>query len=180
MTSPPSDHLLRTLAAVSPASRMLDLGCGAGRHTVPLVALGFEVYACDENVTSVEVTRRAVAAMLGNEAAGSRVTRARPSALGYPDAFFDWVVAYGAYDQARDETALLDMLAETHRVLKPGGWVAVVLSRDRLGDDASAEALNTLMARAGLALAESPVEEGDGGTRWLRGIYRRVEAGTTR
>ena len=41
-----SFSMLRTMAAVSVESRVLDLECGDGDHTVSLLRLGFDVYAC--------------------------------------------------------------------------------------------------------------------------------------
>ncbi|MDX1418612.1 MAG: class I SAM-dependent methyltransferase [Rubricoccaceae bacterium] len=174
---PPSEPLLRTLAAVPPSSRVLDLGCGAGRHTGALSRLGFEVYACTPDAADVTAARATVSEVLGDEGA-ARVTPARPEALGYPDDYFDWVVAFQAYDAAADAAALQEMLDETHRVLRPGGWVWVAVQADVLGDAASPADLTARFEAAGFALAERPVEEREAGRRLLRGIYRKVGAGT--
>ena len=178
MSLPPSDHLLRTLAAVAPSSRVLDLGCGRGRHAAPLAALGFDLYACTSDPAEVTATRAEVAAALGTEEAEKRVSLARSSALGYPDDFFDWVVAYGAYDEAENMAVLVDMLAETYRVLKPGGWVFVAMRERAIGADGTPEALTRLFAQVQFALAEAPVEEQENGERLLRGIFRKVDATT--
>jgi SAM-dependent methyltransferase len=178
MSLPPSDHLLRTLAAVDPSSRVLDLGCGRGRHTASLVALGFDLYACASDPAEVTATRAAVEAALGKEDAERRISVARVAALGYPDDFFDWVVAYGAYDEAENMAVFMDMLAETYRVLKPGGWVFVALHEQAIGAEATPEALTRLFAQVQFALAEVPAEELEGGERLLRGIFRKVDATT--
>lgn len=174
---PPSAHLLRTLAAVPVQSRVLDLGCGPGRHADPLARLGFDLYACDEEVDAVAATRRCVADVLGPEEAERRVTPARPAALGYPDDFFDWVVAHGTYDTAESAAELKDMLGETRRVLKNGGWVFAAFRQSLVGPDLTAETLTKLFAEAGLALAEDPAEEHDG-EPVLRAIFRKVDATT--
>ncbi|HLT47550.1 MAG TPA: class I SAM-dependent methyltransferase [Rubricoccaceae bacterium] len=174
---PPSDALLRTLAAVPPSSRVLDLGCGTGRHTDALVRLGFDVYACASAPEDVEAARARVRGVLGDES-DVRVTAARPAALGYPDDFFDWVIAYGAYDGAGDAAALSEMLAETRRVLQPGGWVWAAVHERAVGAGAAPEALTGLFEAAGFALAEQPQEEAEGGERLLRGIYRKVDETT--
>ncbi|MEP0546079.1 MAG: methyltransferase domain-containing protein [Rhodothermales bacterium] len=172
----PSVHLLRTLAAVPVESRVLDLGCGSGHHAEPLARLGFDLFACDADEAAVALARDRVAEVVG-EAAARRVTPARPAALGYPDDFFDWVVAHGTYDTAESAAELKDMLGETRRVLKNGGWVFVAFRRALAGPDLTPETLTKLFAEAGLALAEDPADDHDG-EPVLRAIFRKVDATT--
>ena len=114
----PSDHLLRTLAAVPPGARVVDAACGSGRHLVPLAHLGFDVWGSAADADDVDAARQRLAEILGPEEAARRVTPAAPDALGYPDAWADWMVLAGPDD-------LADALAEAARVLKPGAWVWV-------------------------------------------------------
>jgi len=171
-----STHLLRTLAAVPVESRVLDLGCGPGHHAEALARLGFDLYACERDDEFVEVARHRVAGVFGEEAE-QRVITARPGALGYADDFFDWVVAHGTYDEAESAAELKDMLAETRRVLRNGGWVFVAFRRSLAGPDLTPETLVKLFAEAGLALAEDPAEDDDG-EPVLRAIFRKVDATT--
>lgn len=173
----PSAHLLRTLAAVPVQSRVLDLGCGSGHHAEALARLGFDLYACAEDERAVEATRARVTGVLDEEEAERRVTVARPGALGYADDFFDWVVAHATYDEADSAADLKDMLAETRRVLKNGGWVFVAFRRALAGPDLTPETLAKLFAEAGLVLAEDPAEDDDG-EPVLRAIFRKVDATT--
>ncbi len=175
--APPSAHLLRTMAAVPVASRVLDLGCGSGRHAEPLVRLGFDVWACDDRDDAVAASRARVAEVLGDDEAARRVTPARAAALGYPDAHFDWVVAHGVYDRAASAAEVKEMLAETRRVMKNGAWVAVAFRRALAGPDLTPETLAKLFAEAGLALAEDPAADDDG-EPVLRAIFRKVEGAT--
>lgn len=54
-------------------TRVLDLGCGAGRHTIVLAEQGFDVYAIDASPAMVTRTRERMAAILGPEEAARRV-----------------------------------------------------------------------------------------------------------
>ncbi len=175
--APPSEHLLRTMAAVPVQSRVLDLGCATGRHTVPLAQLGFDLWACDETDEAVVAARIRLAAVLGEDEAARRVTPARAAALGYPDDHFDWVIAHGVYDRAASAAEMKEMLAETRRVIKNGGWIIVGFRRALAGSDLTPETLTKLFAEAGLALAEEPVEEIDS-EPVLRAIFRKVDATT--
>ena len=176
----PNAHLLRTLAAVSPGSRVLDLGCGDGRHTDPLVRLGFDVWACAEAPNEVEATRERLTPLLGEGEASLRITPARPEALGYPDAHFDWVVACAAWHEETSERAWREGLAEALRVLKPGGWFIVSVPASLLGPTTVPARLTQIAEAAGFALSEVPVFEDEAGQRHVRGIYRRVDAATMR
>ena len=173
---PPSDHLLRILAREATAGCVLDLGCADGRHTEPLARLGFDLYACD--AVDVEAARKRLAEVWGEEEATRRITPAKPAALGYPDEFFDWVVAHGAYDEATNAVDLTDALEETRRVLKTGGWIYVAMRRRTVGEEATSEALTRLFDEAGFVPAEPAEEAAENGERLLRGIFRKVDAGT--
>lgn len=188
-----TDHLLRTLASVPTQHRVLDLSCGTGEHAALIARLGFDVYACAASERDVARARAQVAAVLDDDEAPRRVTRARPEALGFPDAYFDWVVARGSLDDASSEAVLHERLAEARRVLKPGGWLYVVVPAvpepGALDAEASAFAadsgpafaftpstLDALLEAVAFAVAEDAVVEADLGR--VRGIYRRVDAGT--
>jgi SAM-dependent methyltransferase len=186
---PPDDHLLRTLAAVPPDSRILDLGCGEGRHTEPLVRLGFDVSACDHDPTYVSAAKAAVAEVVGSEKSEAVVRQLDdPMALPYPDGRFDWIVAMESLDRdvsTREE--LVERLREAHRVLKPGGWIYVTLPSvpadtnpnepvpGYAGDSGlhftfTPELLDALMKEVEFAVAEEPVVVG----QVVRGIYRKA------
>jgi len=179
----PSDHLLRTLAAVPVASQMLDLGCGHGRHTEPLLRLGFPVHACDPRPEAVEATRTRIADLIEADSAETVVQVTPLDALDYPDATFDWVVADRAEAYVGDEDDLAVLLAESRRVLKPGGWLYVTLpAAPEQGEaPASAFTLDALQRHrrdADLAEAGDPSRIEDAPSPRLRGLYRRVDPQT--
>lgn len=189
------DHLLRTFASVPFGNRVLDLNCGDGRRALPLVQLGFDVYACDPAEGAVAAARRAAAEPLGEAEAARRITVAGADALGYPDAFFDWVVAFDVAAHVHTEAAVLDTLAEVRRVLRDGGWVYVTVpavdpaanpldpAPGYAGDSGLAlrftpETLGALMTEAGFAEAQAALPFDEDGRAWLQAIYRRVDAHT--
>ena len=143
----PSAHLLRTLAAVPTAARVVDVACGAGRHLRPLAQLGFDVWGSAADATSVAAARAAISDVLGAEAAARRVTPAAPDALGYPDGWADWAVVAGV-----PLDRLSGVFAEAARVLRPGAWI--------WAEAADADALASAAHAAGLADAEAPGESG--------------------
>jgi len=116
-----SPRVLEALAAFERRghSRVLDLGCGTGRHTTALIDRGFEVFGCD---TSAEAL-----AILGRLAPGIDLQRCEMTGLPYTDAFFDAVVCNHVLQHGR----LADVrraAGEIRRVLRPGGglFLAVV------------------------------------------------------
>lgn len=168
----PSDHVLRTLAAVPLSSRVLNLGCDA--HTEPLIQLGFEVHACDTDPGKVSTARTSLAKLMeAGEAEQRLIHVARRDALGYPDAFFDWIIAFNVIEY----DALLSNLAEARRVLKPGGWIIIAFAVE---EEAviTPHVLQLILTEANFALAEKPVVTNETGNRVVRGIFRRVDAGT--
>ena len=192
--SEPSDHLLRTFAAVPVDSKVLDLGCGDGMQTEALIQLGFDLFACDPSPENVESVRVNVAVHIGEEDAYKRISRARIDALGYPDAYFDWAVTYGSLARLESRDALLEGLAEIRRVLKSGGWLYVTVpaipeagatpaEHGYAGDSAmrmtfTPRTLDDLMEEADFAVAERSTVVLEKGVRIVQAIYRRTDADT--
>lgn len=188
----PSDHLLRTLAAVPVSSSILDLGCGQGRHTEPLLRLGFPVHACDPRPEAVEATRNRVQSLLGDKSVDQVVQVTPLGGIEYPDETFSWVVADGAEAYVSDSDDLSVLLEESRRLLKPGGWLYVTLpadpSTDADGGGPRTEAEGTFLVEtleecrkeANLAEAREATQIEREGDLRLRGLYRRVEPSSSR
>lgn len=184
----PSDHLLRMLAAVPVSSSILDLGCGTGRHTEPLLRLGFPVHACDPRPEAVAATRDRVAELVEEGTVDTTVQVTPLDAIDYPEETFNWVVADRADTYAATEGELRTLLVESRRVLTPGGWLYVTLpAPPDEGDSAttstngvafSVDTLEALRKEAELAEAREPSRiEGRNGPR-IRALYRRVDSQT--
>lgn len=190
----PSDHLLRTFGAIPASSRVLDLGCGRGSHTDPLVKLGFDVFACDTTLELVETVRSRLSKTVGEVEARKRCSVSRLDALEYPEAFFDWIVAFECLSRIATREGMLDVLREARRVLKSGGWFYVAVpvipedgvtavGRGYAGDSGLAptftpRTLDELLKIADFASAERPSVALDGGRRLVQAIYRKIDEHT--
>jgi SAM-dependent methyltransferase len=119
------DHRLLALAGEYPEPafiKVLDLGCAAGRNTVFLARLGFDVVALDASAAMLEKTRERLAEVLGEDEAERRGQRGRMDDLSrWADGTFDLVVALGVHHSARTLKEWKRSAAETARVLKGGG-----------------------------------------------------------
>jgi SAM-dependent methyltransferase len=113
-----------------PGMTVLDLGCGEGRHAFEAYRRGASVVAVDWGTAEVTTTREwldAIAAA-GEAPAGARaeVVRGDLTALPFPDASVDRVIASEVLEHIPDDAAAI---AEIARVVRPGGRVAVTVPR---------------------------------------------------
>ncbi|MEX0599054.1 MAG: class I SAM-dependent methyltransferase, partial [Rhodothermales bacterium] len=173
-----------------------DLGCGRGVHTEPLMRLGFDVYACDRSPKAVEAVRSLLADIVGAAEAKKRCSESRLDALGYPDDYFDWVVAFDTLARVESDRDMLEMLDEVRRVMKSGGWIYVAVpavpdaeaglgaaDRGYAGDSGMAptfmpRTLDDVLVRAGFTVSERPSIAARNDGRVVRAIYRKVDEQT--
>ncbi|WP_374025932.1 class I SAM-dependent methyltransferase [Mycobacterium sp. HNNTM2301] len=115
---------------IGPATKVIDVGCGAGRHAFEAYRRGADVVAFDRDeaeLRSVDTILRAMAetgeAPVG---ASAKVVVGDALKLPYADETFDCVIASEILEHIpRDD----DAIAELIRVLKVGGTLAVSVPR---------------------------------------------------
>lgn len=115
---------------ITPGERVLDLGCGFGRHAFEAFRRGADVVAVDRSADEVgEVTKMFGAMVATGEAAPTQLAhavRADLTALPFPDGSFDTVIASEVLEHIPDDAAAIGEIA---RVVRPGGRVAVTVPR---------------------------------------------------
>ena len=118
------------LARHRAGATLLDLGCGAGRHSFEALRRGFKVFSVDLDAAVLKDVSAWGTAMIaeGEAAAGASLSCINASALELPfgDASFDVVVASEILEHIIDDEAAL---AEIARVIKPNGSVVVTVPR---------------------------------------------------
>lgn len=106
-------------------TRVLDLGCGSGVHTLFFSSEGFEVYGTDISEIGIHNTR----CLLAKHGFNPELKVESVDRIGYPDGNFDFVLSIGVLDCA-GFAAACSAVQEVIRVLKPGGKALLVFASD--------------------------------------------------
>jgi SAM-dependent methyltransferase len=103
--------------------RVIDLGCGSGRHAIRLARRGFRVVAAELSQSMlVEVARRAALTELKVDTVRLNLCRLEC----FPDGSFDYAVSmFSTLGMIRTPRARQRALSEAARVLKVGGRLAL-------------------------------------------------------
>jgi len=108
--------------------RLLDLGCGFGRHTYEALVRGAHVVSCDMALPELEQIRDTnplliVDGLFDGELSHTQV-QGDGTRLPFADNCFDKVIASEVLEHVPDDIAAYD---ELMRITKPGGTVAVTI-----------------------------------------------------
>ena len=105
--------------------RILDLGCGSGRHLVYLAKHNFNVYGIDIAKSGIKIAKDWLKeeGVKVNLKIGDIYKR-----LPYPDDFFDAIISTQTLHHARIEK-IRRLIKEMERILKPNGLIFVTVRR---------------------------------------------------
>ncbi|WP_063046206.1 class I SAM-dependent methyltransferase [Nocardia pseudovaccinii] len=115
---------------IGPGARVIDVGCGAGRHSFEAYRRGADIVAFDQNtgdLTDVKVMFEAMAET-GEAPEDAKAETVHGDALDLPygDAEFDVVIASEILEHIPNDA---QAITELVRVLKPGGRLAITVPR---------------------------------------------------
>jgi SAM-dependent methyltransferase len=113
---------------IAPGDRVLDVGCGNGRHA-------FEAYRRGARVVAFDLDRQELAAVAGlcgamrlegevPPGAGSASVSGDATVLPFADRSFDKIIAAEVFEHILDDQRAINEMA---RVLRPGGVLAVTV-----------------------------------------------------
>lgn len=108
---------------LKPGMRVLDHGCGKGRHSLYLAEEGMEVHALDIADTALEALKSRVE---NNQLFEKiKVVRGDIKDLPFPDDYFDAVISTNVINHGK-WSDIKQYFKEIERVLKSGGYVHIV------------------------------------------------------
>jgi SAM-dependent methyltransferase len=115
---------------IGPSTKVIDVGCGAGRHAFEAYRRGADVIAFDRDEAELKSVDTILRAMAENgevpASASAEVVAGDALKLPYPDQTFDCVIASEILEHVTQDDAAI---AELIRVLKVGGTLAVSVPR---------------------------------------------------
>ncbi len=115
---------------IGPSSKVIDVGCGAGRHAFEAYRRGADVIAFDRDEAELQSVETILRAMAENgeapAAASAEAVVGDALSLPYADETFDCVIASEILEHVTQDNAAI---AELIRILKVGGTLAVTVPR---------------------------------------------------
>jgi len=110
------------------SKRILDLGCGTGRHLIFFASQGFEVYGLDASHKGIEIAKKW---LTENHLNCNLTIHRMEEKFPYEDSFFDAVISI----QAMHHNIIKKIkftIQEIHRVLKPNGLIFITVPISKL------------------------------------------------
>lgn len=118
----PDPQVIEFAKTLEKGSRILDLGCGTGRHLVYLAGQGFEMYGTDISSAGIQECKK----WLREKGLKAKLEVEDFEKISYPDEFFDAVIStktihHGVLKKIKN------CVEEIYRVTKKGGKILVTL-----------------------------------------------------
>lgn len=126
--SKPDPDIVRLLQVLKRESigRVLDIGCGVGRHLILLSSVGYDTYGLDLSEQAIKCCRET----LKSKRLSADVKIGDMHKLDYPDGYFDFVLAWNVIYHT-SKAGIVDTLSEIRRITRPGGLVYLTLNNTR-------------------------------------------------
>ncbi len=158
----PDENVIRFLISNFPSDvrkdkKVLDLGCGCGRHLVLLNELGFQAYGVDGSLWAVRYAKN----WLKERGFPAEVKLGLITSLPYDEGLFDGIIEHATLVN-NDWQSILRACDECHRVMKVGGVGFFLLKRikDCAFDQATKIARNTYFVNEDVYISQK-AEEGN-------------------
>ncbi|MBI2076964.1 MAG: class I SAM-dependent methyltransferase [Euryarchaeota archaeon] len=149
----PWKPVVEFLRAVPKGARILDAGCGNGRHTAVALEAGLDVVALDFSRRLLHHTRR--------QSERADLVEAAVERIPFRDSTFDAGIAAAVLHHVRGAEERIAVVRELVRVLRPGARLLLsVWSRDQPRFGPGKEPRPPVDGR--------PVEKGDAWVRWTQ------------
>lgn len=114
--------------------KILDIGCGTGRHLVYLARHGFEVFGLDSSETAIEFSKN----WLKEEGLSGNLRIANQyDKFPYDNGYFDAIVSTQALHHSVT-AEVKQVIAEIERVLKPKGYIFITVARKYTDEEINA------------------------------------------
>ena len=118
------EYVLQGLA-LSPDSRVLEIGCGIGRLLRPMAGRFAEVHGVD---ISAEMVKRGRAGL--SDLSNVHLQQTDGSLAAFPDQYFDFCYSWRVFLHVPRKEFVLQYFQEAARVLKPGGVFRFDVAKD--------------------------------------------------
>lgn len=101
------------------SEKILDLGCGAGRHVVFMANENIQSYGIDYSIEGVKYTRELLD-YSGHEKYTDNIKEGELTNINFANEYFDGIICFGVLYYLKEQEINI-AIKEIYRILKPGG-----------------------------------------------------------
>lgn len=121
------DHLIKLLN-LKGKERILDIGCGWGRHVLELARRGYDVTGIDQSETMIAKARE----LMRTEGLKTEFIVQEMEDIACTDTYDLAIAMFGSFGYSRNDDVHLSILTSLHRALRPSGRLCLEQwNRDR-------------------------------------------------